>query len=60
MGNGSSDANSKNGSGPPMALVRLPTRHEDAETVLEQEARLSISHDGDYATAICLGFQRGQ
>lgn len=37
-----------NGSGPPIALVRA----DDGE----QFAQISISHDGDYATAVCLGF----
>jgi holo-[acyl-carrier protein] synthase len=36
-----------NGSGPPVAIVG----GEDG-----QMAQVSISHDGDYSTAVCLGF----
>src|SRR5438045_6440531 len=28
--------------------------YEDVERPVEQEVKISISHDGDYATAICL------
>ncbi|KAK1752149.1 hypothetical protein QBC47DRAFT_389884 [Echria macrotheca] len=42
---------SRLGSGPPVVLVR----GEGAEG-LDQVALVSISHDGDYATAVCLGF----
>ncbi|KAK1472110.1 hypothetical protein CABS01_04753 [Colletotrichum abscissum] len=41
-----------NGSGPPIAIVR--GIHEG---IPGQEALLSISHDGDYATAVCLAFE---
>ncbi|OAA57031.1 histone deacetylase [Niveomyces insectorum RCEF 264] len=71
-------ADARNGSGPPVALIRVDNGGEDgaerkaamepetnadadadadADTgITEQEALLSISHDGDYATAVCLGF----
>jgi len=40
-----------NGSGPPVAVVKgLEGKTWD------QLALLSISHDGDYATAVCMGF----
>ncbi|EPE02240.1 4 -phosphopantetheinyl transferase superfamily protein [Ophiostoma piceae UAMH 11346] len=46
----------RNNSGPPIAYITLPPAAEgDAPT--EQEARLSISHDGKYATAVCIGFE---
>ncbi len=40
-------------SGPPVAIVH---RGEDTSG-LAQEAVVSISHDGEYATAVCLGFE---
>ncbi|KAK1712939.1 uncharacterized protein BDZ83DRAFT_638143 [Colletotrichum acutatum] len=43
---------SANGSGPPVAIVR--SIHEGTPG---QEVLLSISHDGDYATAVCLAFE---
>ncbi|KAJ0296235.1 hypothetical protein COL516b_011764 [Colletotrichum fioriniae] len=43
---------SANGSGPPVAIVR--GTHDDMPG---QEVLVSISHDGDYATAVCLAFQ---
>jgi len=43
-----------NGSGPPVAVVKgLEGKTWD------QLALLSISHDGDYATAVCMGFDAG-
>lgn len=39
------------GSGPPFVVVK------GEGGGLDQEARVSISHDGDYATAVCLGFE---
>ncbi|KAK1640873.1 hypothetical protein BDP81DRAFT_390208 [Colletotrichum phormii] len=44
-----------NGSGPPVAIVR--SRYDDMP---DQEVLVSISHDGDYATAVCIGFPRGE
>ncbi|KAK5660543.1 hypothetical protein OQA88_13092 [Cercophora sp. LCS_1] len=41
------------GSGPPLVIVK------GEEGGSDQEARVSISHDGDYATAVCLGFKPG-
>ncbi|KAK3687364.1 hypothetical protein B0T22DRAFT_439005 [Podospora appendiculata] len=38
------------GSGPPVAVIK------GAPGCLSQVARMSISHDGGYATAVCLGF----
>lgn len=43
---------SANGSGPPVAIVR--GTHDDMPG---QEVLVSISHDGDYATAVCLAFK---
>ncbi len=37
-------------SGPPVALIKGDGYYEDCY------ASVSISHDGDYATAVCLGF----
>ena len=53
MGDGASqaDAPTKNGSGPPVALIK-----GDGEGHPDAMAMVSISHDGDYATAVCLGF----
>ncbi|KAK1531399.1 hypothetical protein CPAR01_11048 [Colletotrichum paranaense] len=45
-------ASTPNGSGPPIAIVR--SIHEG---IPGQEVLLSISHDGDYATAVCLAFE---
>ncbi|KAK1522023.1 uncharacterized protein CCOS01_09735 [Colletotrichum costaricense] len=45
-------ASTPNGSGPPVAIVR--GIHEG---IPGQEVLLSISHDGDYATAVCLAFE---
>ncbi|KXH40081.1 hypothetical protein CSIM01_09936 [Colletotrichum simmondsii] len=44
-----------NGSGSPIAIVR--SIHEGSPG---QEVLLSISHDGDYATAVCLAFDEAQ
>lgn len=44
-----SEAASENGSGPPVAIIR-----QGGE---EQTAMISISHDGDYAMAVCLGHE---
>ncbi|KAK1598297.1 uncharacterized protein LY79DRAFT_586898 [Colletotrichum navitas] len=41
-----------NGSGPPVAVIRGEREGEPGQT-----AMVSISHDGDYATAVCLGFE---
>ncbi|PMD16473.1 hypothetical protein NA56DRAFT_310841 [Hyaloscypha hepaticicola] len=43
---------SSEGSQPPVAII-LP---ESGKWEEGQEARISISHDGDYATAVCLAF----
>ncbi|KAK2059877.1 hypothetical protein LY76DRAFT_511083, partial [Colletotrichum caudatum] len=43
---------SPNGSGPPVAVIRGEQEGEPGQT-----AMVSISHDGDYATAVCLGFE---
>ncbi|KAK7416454.1 hypothetical protein QQZ08_011980 [Neonectria magnoliae] len=43
------------GSGPPVA--RIKSREEGAEA--DDSAMVSISHDGDYATAVCLGHDSG-
>lgn len=40
-------------SGPPTVVV---LGEADDHAAPAQEAMLSISHDGDYATAVCLGF----
>lgn len=37
------------GSGPPIARIR--------GEVEDESALMSISHDGDYATAVCLGHE---
>ncbi|KAL1889309.1 hypothetical protein Sste5346_008964 [Sporothrix stenoceras] len=46
-------------SGPPLAYVRVYALEKDGDgsDIVEQEARISISHDGEYATAVCLGVQ---
>lgn len=52
-------------SGPPLAYVRVYSLEKDSGggsdggsgDVVEQEARISISHDGEYATAVCLGIE---
>ncbi|KAI1845790.1 hypothetical protein JX265_000031 [Neoarthrinium moseri] len=41
-------------SGPPTAIVRLPTSSQG------QSALLSISHDGEYASAVCLAVHGDQ
>ncbi|GJC79104.1 4'-phosphopantetheinyl transferase B, mitochondrial [Colletotrichum liriopes] len=41
-----------NGSGPPVAVIRGEKEGEPGQT-----AMVSISHDGDYATAVCLGVE---
>jgi holo-[acyl-carrier protein] synthase len=38
------------GSGPPVARIKGETETDDDTTAL-----ISISHDGDYATAVCIG-----
>ena len=43
------------GSGPPVAVVRGP----DDAPGSGQQALVSISHDGAYATAVCVGFEAG-
>ncbi|OAA61315.1 4'-phosphopantetheinyl transferase [Cordyceps fumosorosea ARSEF 2679] len=43
------------GSGPPVARIRAA--EEDAEE--DESALISISHDGDYATAVCLAHDPG-
>ncbi|TLS28343.1 hypothetical protein PpBr36_00973 [Pyricularia pennisetigena] len=43
------------GGGPPVALIR---HAEDGREVV-QEALLSISHDADYSTAVCMGMTAG-
>ncbi|KAK3324628.1 hypothetical protein B0T19DRAFT_428998 [Cercophora scortea] len=47
---GSVDADGGGGSGPPVAVIR------GERGCLSQIAKMSISHDGEYATAVCLGF----
>lgn len=48
-------------SGPPLAYVRVYALETDTDGndsgIVEQEARISISHDGEYATAVCLGIE---
>lgn len=48
------------GSGPPVARIRAPRREgrEDGEDGEEEDtsAMVSISHDGDYATAVCMAY----
>ncbi|TDZ38951.1 hypothetical protein C8035_v006907 [Colletotrichum spinosum] len=39
------------GGGAPVAIIRGEREGDPGQT-----AMLSISHDGDYATAVCLGF----
>lgn len=46
------------GSGPPVAIIRGVVKG-DRGTEDHQVALLSISHDGDYATATCVGFDAG-
>ncbi|KAF4857317.1 Holo-[acyl-carrier-protein] synthase [Colletotrichum siamense] len=41
-----------NGSGPPVAVIKGATEGERA-----QEAKITISHDGDYATAVCIAYE---
>ncbi|CAK7274882.1 hypothetical protein SEPCBS119000_006401 [Sporothrix epigloea] len=49
----------RKGTGPPLAFVRVSsTTTPEACVIMEQEARISISHDGDYASAVCLGVER--
>ncbi|KAK1783117.1 hypothetical protein QBC45DRAFT_438678 [Copromyces sp. CBS 386.78] len=43
------------GSGPPVAIIRGAKKEESDHQV----ALISISHDGDYATATCVGFDAG-
>ena len=43
------------GSGPPIARIRA--EEEGGE---DTSALVSISHDGDYATAVCIGHDPGQ
>ncbi|TLD26494.1 hypothetical protein PspLS_04689 [Pyricularia sp. CBS 133598] len=42
---------SGSGGGPPVALIR----HVEAGREVLQEALVSISHDADYSTAVCMG-----
>ncbi|KAL2021075.1 hypothetical protein VTK56DRAFT_7494 [Thermocarpiscus australiensis] len=49
-----SDETSTGGTGVPMALIKGGQGERD------QMAMVSISHDGDYATAVCIGFDPGQ
>lgn len=50
-------------SGPPRAFVRVYSLEQSSTgdvrdgDIVEQEARISISHDGEYATAVCLGVE---
>lgn len=48
---GPEDGNIQQASGAPVAVIR-----GGEEGTHDQEALISISHDGDYATAVCLGF----
>ena len=41
------------GSAAPVALIRAG----NGEGARDQMAKVSISHDGEYATAVCLGFE---
>lgn len=43
------------GSGPPVARIKSPKESDEAD----DSAIISISHDGDYATAVCLGHEPG-
>ncbi|CAK7222550.1 hypothetical protein SBRCBS47491_004901 [Sporothrix bragantina] len=63
-GEGETDAGAqehlaRKGTGPPLAFVRVPSApiSEGNDEYVEQEARISISHDGEYATAVCLGVE---
>lgn len=49
-GEGVEDWQSGSESGPPVALVKGEGKNPD------QMALVSISHDGQYATAVCMGF----
>ena len=42
------------GSGPPIARIKS-VEGEEADS----SAMVSISHDGNYATAVCLGWDKG-
>ena len=42
------------GSGPPVAVIR-----GDGNGAADQMAQISISHDGEYAMAVCIGFEPG-
>lgn len=39
---------------PPVVLLR--SEHEDRGVTWDNVAQISISHDGDYATATCLAY----
>ena len=41
------------GSGPPVARIKSGEEEEEAE---DASAMISISHDGDYATAVCMAY----
>ncbi|KAH6895339.1 hypothetical protein B0T10DRAFT_213302 [Thelonectria olida] len=43
------------GSGPPVARIKSAQQDEE----MDDSAMISISHDGDYATAVCLGYDPG-
>lgn len=43
------------GSGPPVARIR---GEQDADE--DDSALISISHDGDYATAVCMAYIKDQ
>jgi holo-[acyl-carrier protein] synthase len=45
------DGEARLGSGPPRAYV------QGKEGKPDQEVRVSISHDGNYATAVCMGVE---
>lgn len=49
----SSDDLAQVGTGPVVAVIKPSSTASDTT---EQIALLSISHDADYATAVCLGF----
>lgn len=44
------------GSGPPVARIRAQKDDKDDGDGQDMSAMISISHDGDYATAVCLGY----
>lgn len=66
---GGRDFEEDGGSGPPVAIVTLSDREGvngggtksvgSEGQLVRHEALISISHDGDYATAVCLAYDDG-